>query len=97
MRNRGILRSLGSVIVVLTVVSLALYEMGNTHKVTAEVNRNVIGNYHLDAEIQRSDGAMLTHEQLVSPLCGGELGAGLSNGVEGAELAKHPILFGGVF
>jgi hypothetical protein len=97
MGNGGILGSLGSVVVFLTVVSLALYKVSDSDKVTAEVYRNVIGNYHLDAEIQRSDGAVLAHEQLVSPLCGGELGAGLANGVESAELTKHPILFGGVF
>jgi hypothetical protein len=97
MRNGGILRRFCSVVVVLTVVSLALNEVGNTDEVTAEVYRNVIGNYHLDAEIKGSDRAVLAHQQLVSPLGGGELGAGLADGVEGAELTKHPILFGRVF
>ena len=85
-RNGGILRSLGSVVVLLTVVSLALHKVGNTDKVTAEMYRNVIGNYHLDAEIECSYRAVLAHEQLVSPLGGGELGACLSYGVESTTI-----------
>ena len=89
MRNGSILRCLGSVVVVLSVVSLALHEVRNTDKVAAEVNRYVVGNDHLDAEIQGSDGAVLAKQKLMSPLGGGELGAGLANGVEGAKLAKN--------
>jgi hypothetical protein len=95
-RNRRILRSLGSVIVVLTVISLALYKMGNTDEMTAKMNRNVIGDYHLNAKIQSSYRSVLTQEKLVPPLCGGKLGAGLTDGIEGAELAKHPILLSGI-
>ena len=97
MRYGSVLGSLGAVVVGLTVVSLALYEVCNADKVTAEVNRNEIGNSHFNAEIEGSDRAVLAHKKLMSPLCGGELGTGLTNGVEGAELAKHPILLGGIF
>jgi hypothetical protein len=97
MRNRGVLRSLGSVVVILTVVSLALNEMGYANKMTAKMNGNIVGERHFYAEIECSYGAMLTHEQLVAPFCGGELGACLSDGVERAKLAQHPILLAGIF
>ena len=97
MRNGGVLRRLGSVVVVLAVVSLALYEVGHSDKVAAEMNRYVIGNYHLNAEIEGADRAMLREEKLVSPFSGRELGACLTDGVKRAELCQHPILLGGIF
>lgn len=97
MRYGRILGSLGAVVVILTVVSLALYEVCNADKMTAEMNRNEIRDSHFNAEIECSDRAMLTHKQLMSPLGGGELGAGLTYCVKGTELTEHPILFGGIF
>jgi hypothetical protein len=97
MGNGGILRRFGAVVIFLAVVSLALHEMRNAYKVTAKMHRNVIGNIHLDAEIQGSYGAMLTHKQLVTPLGSGQFSACFSDGIKCAKLAQHPVFFGGIF
>ena len=97
MRNGGILRRFGAVVVFLTVVSLALNKVRNAYKVTAEVNRNIVGNHHFDAEVESSYRAVLTEQKLFSPFLCGKLGACFADGVEGTELTKHPIFFGGVF
>ena len=86
-RNGGILRCFGSVVVLLAVISLALNKMSNSNKVAAEMHRNVIRNSHFYAEIKGSYGAMLAQEQLVTPFCRGQLGAGLSNGVKSTKFA----------
>jgi hypothetical protein len=69
----------------------------NAYEVAAEVNRNVIGNIHLYAEIKGTYGAMLGEEKLVSPLGCRELGACFSYCIKRAELTQHPILLGGIF
>ena len=58
MRNGRVLGRLRSVVVVLAVVSLALHKMRYTDEMTAEMNRNVIGNVHFNAEVECADRAM---------------------------------------
>lgn len=96
-RNRGVLRRFSSVVVILTVVSLALHKVRNTDKVAAEMDRDVIGNIHLYAEIKGTYGAMLGEEKLVSPFGSGELGACFSYCIKRAKLGQHPVLLGGIF
>ena len=96
-RNRGILRRFGAVIIFLTVVSLTLNKMCYSDKVTAEMDGDIVGNNHFDAEVESPYRAMLGKKEFFSPFLCGKLRAGLTNGVEGAELAKHPVLFGGIF
>ena len=97
MADGRVLRRLGAVVVALPVVALALHEVGDADEMAHEVHRNVVGDLHLDAEIQRADGAVLGQQEFVLPLVGGQFGAGLADGVERAELGEHPVLFGGEF